>query len=465
MTIIPIGSGDWELPSEDISRIKLRNMYLIENPMSPDEIGRITRPSLELFQEIGADAIKAIWWQPGSIENRWLIVAGETLYARSPSGSADAIGTLPGDTYCDFAADPDRVLIARNGLVFFTDGLTYLDSVEMPDDLPVESVSGINGYFLLSILDSDRFYWIEPGESTVDPLNFATAERAPDPIKAIRVIFDEIWFAGQSGPEVWTTTGDAEAPFQRINGRVYSEGCENLATVAIVLKDSLPALIWVTPQRSVVLAQGQVGKISNVSVEDLLETAENLRAWAFRTKKSDFYILSTDEFTLVFDIQRRQWYRWDSYDLGYWRAHLGIQDGPNVYAGDAVTGRLWRLATNGFDDEDTPIVKELTGLVLNPGDPVPCYKVSVRVNSGYAVEYETPEPLELFLSDDLGVTWSSAIQVSMGETGQYLTDVEFRSLGNISFPGRLFRLRHTDKSRLRVDYMTMNEGMEDDDDG
>lgn len=459
MTIIPLGAGDWELPSEDISRIKIRNMYLVENPLSPDAIGRITRPSLGFFQDIDLDPIMGFWREAGAIQNRWLIVSGETLYSRDTAGAVTEVGSLPGTGYCDFAADKNRVLIARNGLAYLTNGVT-LTAVAMPDDQRVTSVAAINDYFLLTIEDSDVFYWIAPAEIVVGPLDFATAERNPDPIRAVRVIFDEIWFAGESGPEVWTTTGNSDAPFQRINGRVYSEGCESFTTVATVIKDSLPALIWVTPNRSVVLAQGQMKRISNISVEGLLEIASNLRAWTYRTKKTDFYVLTTDEFTLVFDIQRMQWYRWDSYNLGYWRAHLGIQDGSSVYAGDAVTGRLWKLGTDGFDNDDTPIVKELTGLVLDSDDPTPCYTVRVRVNSGWVGNYEEPEPLELFLSDDLGVTWSSAIQCSMGSNGRYETSVEFRSLGNITSPGRLFRFRHSGKTKLRVDYAVMNEGLE-----
>lgn len=459
MSIIPLGAGDWELPSEDISRIKVRNMYLIDSPISPDGISRITRPSLTAFQDINSDPVMGVWRQAGSINGRWLIVLGEVLYSRDENGFVTEVGDLPGTGYCDFATDKTRVLVARDGLAYFTDGLT-LDPVAMPDDLPVGSVAGINDYFLLSIQASDLFYWIKPAETTVDPLDFATAERTPDPIAAVRVIFDEIWFAGESGPEVWSTTGNSDAPFQRINGRVYSEGCESFATVATVLKDSLPALIWVTPQRSVVMAQGQVGKISSLSVEGLLDGAENLRAWAFRTKKSDFYVLTTDEFTLVYDIQRKQWYRWDSYDLGYWRSHLGIQEGPNVYAGDALTGRLWKLDTNGFDDTDTPIVKEVTGLVLNPGDPKPCYAVNIHVNSGWSDGYEEPEPLELYVSDNLGATWSSAIQCPMGADGEYENEVEFRSLGNMTQPGRAFRFRHTGLTKLRIDYATVNEGLE-----
>ena len=132
MSIIPLGTGDWELPSEDISRVKVRNMYLIENPMSPDEISRVTRPSLQGLRTVGSDPIKALWRQSGAIENRWLIVSGETLYARSTDGTVIEVGSLPGSGYCDIAADKTRALVARDGLAYFTDGVTLEAPVEMP---------------------------------------------------------------------------------------------------------------------------------------------------------------------------------------------------------------------------------------------------------------------------------------------------------------------------------------------
>lgn len=461
MGVIPLGLGDWELRSEDILRIKARNVYLIDSPASPDNVSRIVRPSLSPFLDISTDPIRGFWYEAGSIGDRWLIVHGEKIAVGTVGHSVIELGTLPGSGYTDFASVKSRALVVRDGIAYFTDGVTLGAAVSMPLGEEVESVTSINNYFLLTVKDSDTFYWILPDETTVDPFDFATAERSPDPLKAVRVIFDEIWFLGYRGPEVWQATGDSDIPFTRINGRVYDEGCESFTTVASVLKNSLPALIWVTPNRTVTLAQGQVARISNISVEELLETATNLRAWPFRTKKSDFYILCADEFTLAYNIQRNEWYRWDTYGYDFWRANLSVQAGTEIYVGDALTGKVWRLANEGFDDTDTPIVKEVVGLVLNPGDPAPCHAVNLRMNAGWTGSYVEPELIELIMSDNLGATWADPIPVSVGLKGEYELEVEWRSLGPIFPPGRVFRFRHTGRSRLRIDYAVLNPGMKD----
>jgi hypothetical protein len=69
-----------------------------------------------------------------------------------------------------------------------------------------------------------RFYWIEPGEVIIDPLNFATAERSPDPVWNVVVVGDQFWLPGTSTNEVWYPTGDALAPFQRQQGRLFDKG-------------------------------------------------------------------------------------------------------------------------------------------------------------------------------------------------------------------------------------------------
>jgi hypothetical protein len=69
-----------------------------------------------------------------------------------------------------------------------------------------------------------RYYWLEPGELIIDPLNFATAERAPDPAWSARVVGDQFWLLGSSSVEPWYLTGNDAAPFARQQARVFDRG-------------------------------------------------------------------------------------------------------------------------------------------------------------------------------------------------------------------------------------------------
>src|SRR3546814_13767742 len=65
-------------------------------------------------------------------------------------------------------------------------GSAAVSQVYLPDDMGVIDVAVINSYVIVIPVQEDgyqgRFYWIDPGEIVVDPLNFATAERSPDGI-------------------------------------------------------------------------------------------------------------------------------------------------------------------------------------------------------------------------------------------------------------------------------------------
>lgn len=463
MVSIPLGLGDWESPSENIPRLRLRNMYITDNPNSPDGLARVTRPALSEFTAIGDGPINGMWQQDGTLDGDWLIVSSDTLYRLNEAGIAEELGEVIGPGFCQFAGTADRVLIVRNGTAYSTDGET-VSIVVMPDDVPpyegnaapVGSVACINSTFILTVEGTQRFYWINPGEVDPDPLNFASAERSPDPIISVNVLTDELWFIGETGPEVWQVTSDPEDPFARINGRVYNEGCASRDAVCSAVFNNYPCLIWVTDARAVVLAQGATSKISSESVEEALRSAENLRAWTFRYNRHDFYVLTADEFTYAFDLTRREWSRWDSYGEDNFKAHLGFQIGSSVYGATSNSNKIFILAEGSSDDGD-PIIREISGVIHNPGRSVPCSSVSLRVNAGWSPSYGFTPKLEMRWSDDQGTTWSDYVEASLGDRGMYSEYVIYRALGRITHPARNFEFRFTEDCTFRIDAAYMNE--------
>lgn len=456
MVTISLGYAEGDSKQEDLARIRLHNMYLTENRYSPDGLARLTRPTLDRFKELSNTPIYGFWRQEGTINNNWFVVCGETLFLIDPITFVETnIGQIPGTDYCVFAGTTDRVLIVRNGVAWSTDGLTVAQ-INMPDDRPVGSVSTIDGSFLLGQLGAQRFYWIKPGETDPDPLSFASAERTPDSVTSINIISDEIWFLGASGVEVWQTTGDADLPYQRIAGRVYSEGCIDPATAYQANFNGFPCLLWVTEKRAVMMAQGSPARISSKSVEEALRFATNFRSWGFRFNQHDFYVISTDQCTLVYDLTQQIWSKWDSYLHDYWRAHLGVQVDEHVYAGDANLGILWQL-TDGFSDDGVMVVRECSGFVLSMNSGEVCSSVNVRMNAGWAPEYTQNPNIEMRWSDDYGFSWTEYFPANIGRKGNYEYDVTWRSLGSYERPGREFEFRFSDFAKFRIDYATMNE--------
>lgn len=454
--LIPLGTGDWSSITENFQRFLLHNMYLTDNPTTPDGVSRVSRPTLSEYTVIGSGPIYGMWRQENIFSGDWFVVSGEELYRYSETTqTASLLGDVTGSGYCQFSGISGRVIIVRDGIAFSTDGASIVE-ITIPDDLPVQSVTTINSYFILTIADSQLFYWIEPDQTDPDPLSFASVERIPDTIQSAHVISDELWFIGTSGPEVWSPTGDADAPFQRINGRVYSEGCDSRDTAINVVYNDAPAIMWVTDTKSVVVAQGDIRKISNESVEELLKTGTDLHAWFFRHNRHDFYVLTANEFTIVLDLIKNSWARWDTYLQNTWQAHVGLQNRTSAYAGDNITNQIWKLE-EGIDDNGLPVIRECSGAIEALEDKMPCNIVYAKVNTGWSPSYGFTPQLELRWSDDQGNTWSDYYSASLGDRGEYNTSVLYRSLGYVKRPGRIFEFRFAEKARFRLDYATMNE--------
>jgi hypothetical protein len=432
----------------------MRNMYVIQNPTSADEISRIGRPTLTEFENFAADPIVGAWREDNVLNDMWLLVTGTTLWEYD-GVNFDEVGSIPGTDYPIFASTSSRVIIVRDGIAYSYDGTTY-NTVVMPDDALVSSVASINGYFIFTVKDTQRFYWTEPGETDPDPLSFAEAERTPDTLVCVKILGDELWFLGTKGVEVWQPTGDSDDPFVRIPARVYTESCADAASAVQVSYNSAPALCWVSREGAVILAQGSPSVVSNGAVEEKLRSASNLRAWTFKQLRNNFYVLTSASFTYVFDLNMNMWMRWDTYLKDYWRAHLGFQAGNVVYGFDSEAGIIWQL-TEGEDDDGTPVVRELSGFVPNLGRPEPCYNVALFCNVGWLGTYEDEPTVELRWSDDNGTTFTPWIERNLGSIGQYKTDIWYRSLGQIKSPGRYFEFRYSGPGPFRLDFATYNE--------
>lgn len=455
MAIIPLGYSEGDASIEELAKIRLRNMYLTENRYSPDKLARFTRPTLTSYLNLGISPIYGVFFQYGSLDNYWFVVSGETLYKIDSNGNATVIGNIPGTGICQFAGTIDKLVIVRSGYAYSTDGTT-IHTIAMPDGRLVGSVCCIDGSFLLSQKDYYRFYWLRPGESDPDPLSFASAERSPDGIVGFAILSDEIWIIGQSNIEVWQTTGDLDAPYVRIAGRVYSYGCVDANTIYTTSYQGQPCAIWVTEKRSVVMGQGATQIISTKAVENILQTATNFRSYGFRWNQHEFYVLTTDQKTLVFNLNNQTWSTFDSYSYPNWRAHVGFQLDEDVYCGDAYTGTLWKL-DSGYSDDGEKIVREVSGFLIETSSKANCFSVNVRINAGWAPGYSYTPVLEMRFSDDYGFSWSPYYQVQMGKKGAYDYDVTYRSLGTYQRPGREFEFRFSDIAKFRVDYATINE--------
>lgn len=120
------------------------------------------------------------------------------------------------------------VSIAWAGATLANGGSDSLTQVEVPDALGIIAVTVIDSYVIAVVAQTTdykgRFFWIEPGENFIRPLNFATAEQRPDPLHGCRTVGDQLWLLGSNSTEIWYPTGIADTPFARTQGQMFDRG-------------------------------------------------------------------------------------------------------------------------------------------------------------------------------------------------------------------------------------------------
>lgn len=135
---------------------------------------------------------------------------------------------LPGSPYNSTVTTETSATLAWDAATLANGGTPSITQVAVPDDLGILSLAYIAGYVIcVPVQGQDvngRFFWIDPGETTINPLNYATAERLPDAINAVRTVGDNVIFFGQDSAEAWYPTGTLAAPFRRAQGRTFDHG-------------------------------------------------------------------------------------------------------------------------------------------------------------------------------------------------------------------------------------------------
>lgn len=201
----------------------------------------------------------------------------------------------------------------------------------------------------------------------------------------------------------------------------------------------------------------------------------NIRVWTYTLDGHDFYILrlGTTE-TLVYDTLTEQWYNWASGETSLWRAYQGINwDGGNLWAagygsnvvvGDQGNGAVYFLNPDGYFDEDSRYGSEsprtfpreiVAQYPLHGRSSLPCFAVAVNGSIGNSDDGEATG-IELLVSDDRGNNYVSCGEIT-NPSAEYSRRIEWRSLGSIRNPGRLFKVRDYGTIK-RIDSLDVDDG-------
>lgn len=482
MPVLALAGSEQKRQAGALPGLVVRNLYVEPDPTNTvDGLVRLQRPGLAPLTTVGTGPINSIYRLAGLFDGDYFVHSGAQMWRVNSAGSATLLGSLA-DSRAQIAASANKLIAVNGSFAYSYDGTTWR-TVNMPDGQPVQSVAFLAGFFVLAVLGSQRVYYMEPGESDPDPLSFFEAERLPDPLVTAAVSGDELWLIGEQSEEVWVPSGDPDAPFDRVGGRAYENGC--LARDTLVQVDN--ALIWVSRDANVMLAQGPPQIISKPDIAEWLRTSQpsTMRAWPFKLDQHLFVLLTAGAQTWCYDVSTERWARWSSYDSDAFRAHVGV----DLVAGDAETNQLYLLTPGRSNDAGLPIVREIAAMIETVGAPVRCDSVSLRAAVGNSEALQEPSGVtatgfwndgapwddsalwydttpvsqlprvEMRWSDDEGNLWTDWRSVTLGLQGQYRRPVVWRKLGLLRRSLRIFQFRATDDVEFRISHAHWNEAV------
>lgn len=396
-------------------------------------------------------------------ENTAFVACGGTVYRVSRTGTFTVVGTIDaGTSVVSMASNGIKVMLVTGPNGYIINPVTStLSAITDPDFVGADTVQFLDGYFVFNKTGTGQFQITGLYDTTLDALDFATAEGAPDTLLSLVVDHRELWLFGETSTEVFFNSGNVDFPFERINGAFIEQGCA--ARFSPTKMDN--TVYWLTADElghgTVQRAQGYTPqRVSTHAIEyaiSQMSRIDDAVGYAYQQEGHSFYVLTfpTAKQTWAYDASTGLWHQRAWRDpatgrLGQDRAVCQMPFANKTIVGDYGNGNLYILDLDYFTDNGDPIPRIRTcGHVAEP-DYKQLFFSSLQVDMQTGVGLNTGQGSDpkamLQWSDDGGHTWGNELWASIGKMGDRTARVKWRRLGRSR--DRVFRVTITDPVRV-----------------
>jgi len=405
-------------------------------------------PGLRRLATVGLGPIRGLH----AYGNFAYVVSGNELYRMDPAYNTLLLGTVANDGPVSMADNGIQLFIACGGPSYIYNNSTLaFGAITDPDFPGALTVSYLSGYFVFIEPNSQKVWVTQLLDGTsIDPLDFASAEGDPDGLISSIVDHSEVWLFGTNSVEVWYNSGAAAFPLQRIQGAFNEIGCA--ATFSVAKLDN--ALFWLGAD-----ARGTGVRVSTHAVEWQIQQYPNIAdatAYTYQQDGHAFYVLSfpSANATWVYDVATQAWHERAGFNDGAFtrqRASMQMFFSDETIVGDYQNGKLYAYDLTLYADDDQtqrwlrswralPTGQNNLKRVANHTLQLDC-ESGVGLNDGQGSD---PQVMMRF-SDDGGHTWSRERWSSMGAIGAYGKRVFWRRLGmTLKIRDRVYEISGTD---------------------
>jgi len=426
-------------------------------------------PGLKFLATVGDGPIRGLWVLKAN-PTRAFVVSGNKFYEINSSYTATLRGTLNGTNLnpVSMADNGNQIFIAANpkGYIFNTATNVFAEITD-PDFPGAVTVAYLDGYFIFNPPGSQKFYLTELLDGTsVDPLDFASAEGSSDGLVALIVDHRELWLFGTDSIEVWYDAGLSDFPFVRIQGAFNELGCA--APYSVAKLDN--GLFWLGSDARgkgiVYRAEGYTGKrMSTHAVEWQIQQYGDISDAIGYTYQQDghaFYVLifPSANATWVFDVATQAWHERAGFvngDFTRHRSNCQMAYNGEVIVGDYQNGNIYSFDLDVFADNGQ-IQKWLRSWRALPTGQnnlkrTTQHAIQLDCETGVGLNVGQGEDPQAMLrwSDDGGHTYSNEHWKSLGKIGVFQRRAIWRRLGmTLKLRDRVYEVSGTDPVKIAI---------------
>ena len=496
----PILGASYVARSVNAADNRMVNLFPEVIPEGGKEPGFLNRaPGLQFQQTIGTGPIRGLWAHQTNGADFYVVSGTEVYQMTSLTATPVKIGNVAGGGPVSIADNGTQIFFACNGPSYIFNEATHtFKQITDPDFPGAVTVAYLDGYFVFNEPVSQRIWVTQLLDGTsIDPLDFASAEGSPDGLVAVNVDHREAWLFGTDSVEVWYDAGLADFPLTRIQGAFNEIGC--VAAFSIAKLDN--SLFWLGTdargQGIVYKANGYTGvRVSTHAVEYAIAQYGNISdaiAYTYQQEGHAFYVLTfpSANATWVYDAATQAWHERAGLVNGQFTRHRSncqCNFGGNTVVGDFENGNIYTLDLDVYADNgqaqkwlrswralptgqnnlnraahhslqlDAETGVGLNGLTFDEN----VYLVTEAGNSlitesglfllSGVSQTPIPDPqVMLRWSDDGGHTWSNEHWTSMGRIGEYGHRTIWRRLGmTLKLRDRVYEVSGTDPVKVAI---------------
>lgn len=409
-------------------------------------------PGLGVFGTTNKTAFRGGFQLGALVYTAW---SGKVNTHTSVGGAGtDLSGTLPGSDPVLFARNnkstPDLVIVSPdNGAFVATTGAVsaYPDAdVGAPN-----SVCFLKGYFVFGY-GTGAMRASALNATAINTLDTATAESRPDTLYRVLARGDTLIAAGSESIEFWAVNGEATGfPFSPV--ATLDRGIAGRYAIGGHEEGFGYGVFFVADDFTVRQLDGYASsKISPPDLDRLIEQAADksrIQVSVYVSQGHPFVVVQGDDFTWEYDVVLQRWHERRSYNFARWRGTLPFRAFDRWLCGGIETNSLFSIDAATRTEDGKPLVCEVeTGPFGNfPfGARVNRLDLFVSAGAGFAPgldPIETEPSIDIFISKDLGLSWSNPWRRRIGAQGAS-PNVTVNNLGHCGAKGIRLKFRFSD---------------------